>query len=564
MGQHHHAKGALVDEQRFQWLDGAALASAALVAGALLRLLAVGRFEPNIDAYWYAVDAGTSFAEIWTGMPDGAIPRTPVYASAIRLTYLLVGDLALALQVTSLVTSIAALVVVYVCTRDLWGSTAALGTSALVALDPLILSLTGWGYSFNMALLLFTLTLWAIMRSLEQPPFITLAGVFAAIAYLTRSSLGVFFLIAAGMGVVWRLVFAGEGKADSGAAFDRWYVLGGAIFATTVLVWNLHNYALAGRFSANPGVAEASTAPLMAPWSYLGIFGLQLLYLGTAAAVYAGFFPDEIKASLKRALDSELESGLWTAVLSVIVTSAAITAGLWFFEESPIFRTDHVRYAGLAIVPVGWIVLRNDEAETAGDNSPWARAGSAAFFGVMTVLSRAWLLAVGVFQALKGRTRRQRLLVLGAGLAIVSIATLVVVAPASTHPARTQALETLDERASPGDTLYVQADEGRLGARSLKVKPDMVEVKAPGVALVESMDARPDWVIRWDPWSTQSNPGYALVAHHQDAEGVSAQLVGTLDPLGVRNAETFVYERCPPVGADLVDLGPVLDRSACA
>jgi hypothetical protein len=563
MEVHRRFRGRLDDLLAQPWLNAVSLTVGVFAVGVVLRAFAVGRFEPNSDAYWYAIDAGTSLTEIWTGTPDGALPRTPIYASAIHLVYLVVGDLGLALATTSFLASVAALVVVYACTRDLWGTRAAIGTTAIVAVDPLVLALTGWGYTLNLALIFFTLTLWAIMKSLERPPFIALAGVFAALAYLTRSSLGVFFLIASGMGVLWRLFFGGS-EEGSGASFDRWYLLGGAVFGTTVLAWNLHNYALAGRFSANPGIADASTVPLAEPGSYLVIFALQLLYLGTVAAVYGGFFPAELRDSLARARDSELESGLWTAVSSVVVTSAAVTAGLWFFEDSPIFRSGHSRYAALATIPLAWIVLR-PEARRDEAPSGVGSVSASIYFGVMTILSRAWALLAGVLQLLRRRDHTQRLIALVAALFVVSAATLVVVAPISTHPSRTNAMQTVDELSEPGDSVYVQQDVGRIGARSLRVTPDMLEMHAPGVSLAGSTDERPDWVIRWQPWpgAQAADAGYHLVDHYRDAEGLEADLVATLEPLGVRNAETYVYHRCPEDGG-LVDVEPVTGSSACS
>lgn len=53
------------------------------------------------------------------------------------------------------------------------------------------------------------------------------------------------------------------------------------------------------------------------------------------------------------------------------------------------------------------------------------------------------------------------------------------------------------------------------------------------------------------------------MTQHRDATGLEADLVATLDPVGVRNAEAYVYHRCPDDGTSLVGLGGLRDASPC-
>src|SRR5207247_2887141 len=62
-------------------------------------------------------------------------------------------------------------------------------------------------YAENLITLLFVVTVAAILKSLDRPRWILVAGVAAGLAYLTKSSVGPFFLVAGLAGFSWRFRF---------------------------------------------------------------------------------------------------------------------------------------------------------------------------------------------------------------------------------------------------------------------------------------------------------------------------------------------------------------------
>ncbi|MEA3202794.1 MAG: hypothetical protein QOI63_460, partial [Thermoplasmata archaeon] len=180
----------------------------------LLALLGLGVFL-RVASYWWtplAVDAfsygvmGESFLRHGTfTMPWGdvdtfrtaAVPShhyPPLYPVYLAGFYKLLGFSQSSTHVAAIVSSLAALFVTWLCTRDLYGQRKALVVVAVVAVSPILVQNTGQGYSENLVLLLFVATLWAILKSLEKPWYILPAGILAGLGYLTKSSMGYFFV----------------------------------------------------------------------------------------------------------------------------------------------------------------------------------------------------------------------------------------------------------------------------------------------------------------------------------------------------------------------------------
>ncbi|HET6398089.1 MAG TPA: glycosyltransferase family 39 protein, partial [Candidatus Thermoplasmatota archaeon] len=174
-------------------------------------------------------------------------------------------------------------------TRDLYGQQAGLFVAGAVALQPHLLWSTGTNFSENVVVILFAFTIWAILKSLDQPRFIILAGLFAGLAYLTRSSIGAFFLVAGVGGFLWRFLYL-----RWRVLADRHYLLAILIFGSLVALWAGRNIRVFGGWpdwdlpwESTPwqwlGTTSASAGGIFALFASV-LFVAGLLWLGRPAA----------------------------------------------------------------------------------------------------------------------------------------------------------------------------------------------------------------------------------------------------------------------------------------
>src|SRR2546430_2132921 len=206
-----------------------------LAAGISLRVLAITRFPVSSDAAEYAV-LGRSILEgrgmwlprgeawdldTWTPGPSHHYP--PVYPAYLAPFLVAFGFTPIAVQIAAFVAGIGLLVVFFIATRDLFGREKATWFVALLALDPVLITTTGTGYSENLVTLLFVVTVAAILKSLKEPRWILVAGLAAGIAYLTKSAGGPVFGLAGLAGFPWRvpLLWGGVGQGRAAPCGGR-------------------------------------------------------------------------------------------------------------------------------------------------------------------------------------------------------------------------------------------------------------------------------------------------------------------------------------------------------
>jgi 4-amino-4-deoxy-L-arabinose transferase-like glycosyltransferase len=157
---------------------------AALAAGVLLRLAApfLMDFRSDGDTYTAMGHAWMMRHEFlmpygdvttWGPLPPGYSNHyPPAYPFYLGVVFSIFGFGLWQAKWAAVVVAVAALVVVYYTTRDLYGKTAAALAAGLMGLEPHLLWVTGAGFSENMVLLFFALTLWAIVRPLKDDRYI--------------------------------------------------------------------------------------------------------------------------------------------------------------------------------------------------------------------------------------------------------------------------------------------------------------------------------------------------------------------------------------------------------
>lgn len=277
----------------------------------------------------------------------------PLYPAILALFYKVLGFSEATTRLASLLLAVLAIAVTYWCTKDLYGRTKGLVAAAVVSLSPVLVMTTNKAYAENLLLVLFVLAMWAILKSLDRPWFIVLGAVFAGLGYLTKSSMGYFFIVAGLGGLAWRLHWKGWK-----AVRDPAYVTAIVIFGAMVAAWATRNVRHFGEWSTSTHLDAAYATAFGHPlawanllvYSFLVMFGLgYLLYMAVLV-----WLP-----TLRRIprLESEHDSGLWLAVGLPVVLTIAIDAALWLYEGT--FFLHNVRYVSFVIVPLAWLIMRH-------------------------------------------------------------------------------------------------------------------------------------------------------------------------------------------------------------
>ena len=244
----------------------------AVALGIMFRLASFVSGRVLADASGYAVMAdgllrngefimplGEAWSPDWS--PAYSHHYSPAYAAYLT-PFVAVGGLnPWTIKSASLLSSLGMVFVGWWATKDLYGRRKALFAAAAVALDPILLSASGTGYSENFLTILFVLTIWSILKSLRDGRFIVLAGFLAGVAYLTKGVMGWFFLIAGLAGLGWRFHYMGWRVFR-----DRHYLAAIGIFGAFVAVWAGRNLA---RFW------DGSLGGLLSSWQSSAYFAIS-------------------------------------------------------------------------------------------------------------------------------------------------------------------------------------------------------------------------------------------------------------------------------------------------
>lgn len=362
---------------------------AALAAGIVLRLAApfLMDFRSDGDTYTAMGHAWMLRHEFlmpygdvttWAPTPPGYSNHyPPAYPFFLGIVFSLFGFGLWQAKWAAVVVAIAALAAVYFTTRDLYGKTAAALAGGLMGLEPHLLWVTGSGFSENMVLLFFALTMWAILRSLKDDRFIVLAGLFAALAYLSRASVGYFFVVAGGGGFLWRFYYR-RWKLFT----NHWYLIAVVSFVGIAGAWATRNVLLFGwvqesvtlfghRFAFDMPLWETSsytryvqTRALSEPGLWRSALVAKLPFFLAFLAWYAiPFLPETWKAT-KRIREEET-SALWLSVFLVWAIAWVISGMFWVFEKSSLYWLDNHRYIVIGLLPLAWLILREARPERA-------------------------------------------------------------------------------------------------------------------------------------------------------------------------------------------------------
>lgn len=312
------------------------------------------------DSAWYATMAESllrngEFVVPWAESTVYTQHFPPAYPAFMALVFALLGPSMTAFEVTGVLGTLFLAGAALFTTWDLYGRRPALAVTAVVLAIPELVLLDRRGLSESFVAAWFALTIWAIVRSLERPKFIVLGGLFAAMGYLSKASMGPFFILAGFAGLAWRFYYV-RWRVFT----DRWYLAGAAVFASAVLLWAGRNVARHGwpNWETQRHASDAMRYLFSeSPWPLL--VGESLLAATIVLGLIALPFWPGLKAAARRVRE-ESTSALWLAVLTPTLVAVFFVAAFAAIEHYPSILRNNVviRYVVTPIVPLLWLGMR--------------------------------------------------------------------------------------------------------------------------------------------------------------------------------------------------------------
>ena len=415
--------------------------------GIIIRLSTIWTMQPSSDAFVYFY-MGNSFLHHGEFiMPYGDYSGTssiyshhfpPLYPIYLSFFIALFGYTPFTLNLASALSGLLPIAAAYFATKDLYGKRKALAVSAVIAVEPISVAMGGIGFSENFVNFFFILTMWAILRSLKDERYILWAGLFAGLGYLTKSSMGWFFIIAGLAGFMWRFYYV-----KFAVLRDRYYLAAIGIFGAFFSVWALRNMArfwdgtFWGLFSSWQTSAYTSyvfATAISRPSELIYALFMRLIFFALIFFGSSMFWLKELKKAPK--LEEE-NSALFLSIFLIYLLSWIISSMFWVVEHYPMFWALNARYIIPSFVPLLWLVFRYHD-----------------------------------FESRDFRTK------LGATVAVAVILTVSIATPLLFNQERAdiQALEDLRGMAKRGDRVYVrgfQAYEAYLYLNDINVSVDI-------------------------------------------------------------------------------------------
>jgi 4-amino-4-deoxy-L-arabinose transferase-like glycosyltransferase len=315
------------------------------------------KYGEFLHPYFLASDHG--FMELHGGLDSNILVYShhypPLYPAYLGLFYKMFGFSLEITKVAAFTLYVFLLFVVYFTSNDLLRSREkALMVTALVGLNPWLIFYASRLYSEPLVIAFFTLTVWAILKGLKDERYLLLAGLFAGLGYLTKSSVGYFFILAGVCGFLWRFYYM------RWEVFRNKYYLGAiAIFAAFVFSWALRNIMTFGwpNWETSNYVSYVTSNSLVHLDQFILVLVPKLIFLILLLLIFGLLFLPELRNSIRNWRDEE-NSGLWLAVFTVLLIGSMFSAAFYLTEETPILWADNFRYILCGYVPLIWLGMK--------------------------------------------------------------------------------------------------------------------------------------------------------------------------------------------------------------
>jgi len=340
-----------------------------VAVGLVLHAVAALRSVPGWDGTYYMV-LGDSLAQgrglllpwgsafqgpVWD--PVQAQHFAPLWPAVLGGAYSVGGFGLATTAAASFAVAILFLAVVFLATRDLLGEDKAWFVTAFASVDFFLLQMMARAYSENLVAVFYVATIWAILKSLKDPRYVVWAGLLGGLGYLTRASIGYFFLLAGFAGLSWRFAYM-RWRVFT----DRHYLAAIALFLALVAAWSLRNVLTFGwpHWETSPYTTGAVLYAAGSPLEFSGVLLGKVLLFAAFFALLALFLHPSLRREFRdwreEAVSAHLLAIGLPALLGLIFGAAfTVLEGSW-----TLFWADNLRYVDIVFVPLLWLALRRE------------------------------------------------------------------------------------------------------------------------------------------------------------------------------------------------------------
>ncbi|MCW4025536.1 MAG: glycosyltransferase family 39 protein [Candidatus Bathyarchaeota archaeon] len=319
----------------------------------------------------------TEFIELNGAYNHHAGPIFPLYLSQFYLFLQPHYGTQVALEIIFIVS----LLVTFFATKKLYGLTAGLITSALVSTVPMYIFATSRNYAEPLILIFYILTLYFIVESLkpENECYIIFAGLTGVLGFLTKPSVGYFFILVGVIGLLWRYHYVGW-KAFK----NKNYLLALGVFLSITFVWTARNIVrfwdgtVLGLFTAAfPSNYMGQVTVFNV--NNLGNFFVEVIFFSAFSAIflsaYSWVFVGSLKTSLRYLREEKNSFLLIAMILSIMVGifSSSLFYNLETTAEQAIsylpdyqaryFNLNTTRYLFVALIPLSWLAFEGQKTK---------------------------------------------------------------------------------------------------------------------------------------------------------------------------------------------------------
>ncbi len=312
------------------------------------------------DGANFVLPWGDPFSPAGNGyVPGPSHHFSPLYPMYLGFLFTALGYSLELTRVATIVLSVLFLVVMFCTSRDLLGADKALALTAVFALDPVMILSTRDLMPEPLIMIIFVLTIWAIVRAIKDDRYMVVAALCAAGGYLTKASVGYLFIVAGAGGFAWRFYYL---RWD--VFRRRYYMAAIVIFLAIVGAWSLRNISTFGwpSWQTSPYLEDALGHALRNLGDFLVALAVTAPVFVALLLTYGAYWLPWLRRSLSRVRE-ERRSALWLAVGLVFVITLWFSAALAIYEGSDLAVHSAVRFRYLVIAfpPLMWAAM--DEVE---------------------------------------------------------------------------------------------------------------------------------------------------------------------------------------------------------
>ena len=325
---------------------------------ALLSIITYGILL-RISTFWIGdiVNDGALYASIgitFSQYYDFLYPWSETHLYGLSLTYplylagfyFIFGSSIIVTKIAVILSSILLLLVVYLTTKNIYNNQIGLIITAITALDMRLIISTKTGFSENILILFFLLTIWSMLKGLNNDRYIILFGLFAGLTYITKTLLNPVFVIIGVIGFgFWRFSYM------KWSIFKNKYYLAGLLI---LLVCVVLRYIL----SMQSGFVPTQGGSLVSNFdTFIYILPLKFFWISVLIGIYLLFWLPEFTKTFTKMKD-EYYGFLLLVVISLFLLTTIVTTPTQNIDRW-IFDSDNLRYVLLLYVPLMWLVFRD-------------------------------------------------------------------------------------------------------------------------------------------------------------------------------------------------------------